>query len=305
VTLSKPNALLRFAIILTAACLARQGAAAATYTFTSYDVPLGTLAGTGSINNQGEAIGSYWGPSFSAINGYTLPSSGTIQGGIAYPEVGVFYTWAASLNSAVTIAGWYGDTAFHGFLLTNGVYTSYNVAGAINTEIWGINDSGHLAGFFDHNGGNSQGFLDTGTGTAQIIAFPKALSTGCYGLNNQDTVVGIYSGSDNVVHGFLKRLKGKFTKIDMAGAGANGTNPQAVNSASLVAGYYYDTNNKRHGFTFSAGVYTAVDYPGANETLVTGINKSGWLTGNYYDSVGTHGFIAKPAAAGPAEEPAQ
>ena len=82
-TLSKPNALLRFAIILTAACLARQGAAAATYTFTSYDVPLGTLAGTGSINNQGEAIGSYWGPSFSAINGYTLPSSGTIQGGIA------------------------------------------------------------------------------------------------------------------------------------------------------------------------------------------------------------------------------
>jgi hypothetical protein len=72
-----------------------------------------------------------------------------------------------------------------------------------------------------------------------------------------------------------------------------------------VAGYYYDTNNKRHGFTFSAGVYTAVDYPGANETLVTGINKSGWLTGNYYDSVGTHGFIAKPAAAGPAEEPAQ
>ena len=61
----------------------------------------------------------------------------------------------------------------------------------------------------------------------------------------------------------------------------------------MVAGFFFDGANKRHGFTFTRGVYATLDYPAALETIPAGINNSGWISGIYVDSSNTaHGFIA-------------
>ena len=55
---------------------------------------------------------------------------------------------------------------------------------------------------------------------------------------------------------------------------------------------YIDNSRNQHGFLFSDGNYTSIDYPGANSTSDTGINNAGRLVGMYVDSsLNQHGFL--------------
>ena len=42
----------------------------------------------------------------------------------------------------------------------------------------------------------------------------------------------------------------------------------------------------------SGGNFTALNFPGANNTIAMGINNVGQIVGYYDDSTGTHGFLA-------------
>jgi hypothetical protein len=48
--------------------------------------------------------------------------------------------------------------------------------------------------------------------------------------------------------------------------------------------------------------FTQIDVPGATSTFVSGINDVGQIVGDFFDSTGTHGFLATPTAA-PVPEP--
>jgi hypothetical protein len=96
----------------------------------------------------------------------------------------------------------------------------------------------------------------------------------------------------------------KIITFDAPGAGTGagqGTQPNAVNSAGVVTGWYLDDNNVWYGFlrtpdgkiiTFSAPGAGTGTYQGSGGW---GITPAGDITGDYVDvNCVEHGFIRKP-----------
>ncbi|MBI4903033.1 MAG: hypothetical protein HY820_05315, partial [Acidobacteria bacterium] len=81
---------------------------------------------------------------------------------------------------------------------------------------------------------------------------------------------------------------------DAAGVVTNFTIPQAttlvpfgINSSGRVAGYFTDSQQKRHAFIREpAGTITVFDVPNAVSTQLNAINDSGLIVGSYKDSTG-------------------
>ena len=69
-----------------------------------------------------------------------------------------------------------------------------------------------------------------------------------------------------------------------------------VNDLGVVVGLDTDSSGVTHGFIDRSGNITALNVPGAADTLVTCINDFGVILGFYTDSSGNvHGFELKPA----------
>jgi hypothetical protein len=83
------------------------------------------------------------------------------------------------------------------------------------------------------------------------------------------------------------------------------TNVAGINNSNEIVGYYYDSQDMVHGFTYKAGKYTAVNYPGATETQVLGINDNGDVVGMYQVSgnLNFHGFLRHGSDFAPINDP--
>jgi uncharacterized membrane protein len=80
-----------------------------------------------------------------------------------------------------------------------------------------------------------------------------------------------------------------FQPIDFPGA--QQTVPVAMNNDGVVSGWYIDSMNRNHGFTWEAGVYTTRDVPGATDTYLVSTYGS-VHEGSFRDGAGhVHGFI--------------
>ena len=61
-------------------------------------------------------------------------------------------------------------------------------------------------------------------------------------------------------------------------------------------GGYYDAAQALHGFTRAPnGVCTAIDVPGADATIPSGINNAGWIVGEEHSGGVAHAFVRNPA----------
>jgi probable HAF family extracellular repeat protein len=141
---------------------------------------------------------------------------------------GSVYTEALGINDAGKVVGDYrsADGTFHGFLLSNGVFTSFgedagatdinnadqivgchtlcsrgflyegdtftpiDVPGAVATIPHGINDIGDIVGSY-HDGTTLRGFIYDGT-NYRTVEVPGAFSTSLFRINNQGHIVGYY-----------------------------------------------------------------------------------------------------------------
>jgi hypothetical protein len=64
--------------------------------------------------------------------------------------------------------------------------------------------------------------------------------------------------------------------------GAIATSTFGINDAGAVVGAYRDSNNVLHGFQRStSGSYSTIDFPGAGDSQLTGINNRGHRSGVY------------------------
>lgn len=81
--------------------------------------------------------------------------------------------------------------------------------------------------------------------------------------------------------------------------GATLTQPQGINAAGDVVGWYNDAAKHSHGFIRHAGVITTIDFEKADHTLadntmLRGIGRDGEIVGTYRDNreeaVASHGF---------------
>ena len=105
------------------------------------------------INSLGQIVGQAYDPNFGP--GYLLTDSG-------YTTFGLYTTVARGINDSSQIVGYsygYPDGMHHAFLMTEGVFTTFDVPGATMTEAYGINNAGEIVGTYVDAGGIQHGFL--------------------------------------------------------------------------------------------------------------------------------------------------
>jgi hypothetical protein len=270
-------------------------------TYTQVDYP-GAIATTlnGGPNPQGTSVGSYTDTS-GVVHGFTLTAKGVTT---SFDPPGSTLTIPNFISPQGVIVGEYLDSlnVSHGFILNGTKYTSVDAAGATGTTLTGISPSGEISGFTcsDPACGNfgapstNHSFVISKKGDYTFFDPPGAISSTASTVSPSGAVVGAYTDSGGVTHGYLLK-NGNYTTIDFPGATftfGGGGNPE-----NDVVGEYNDTAGVGHGFLWSKGTYTSFDYPGAIFTDAAGINPGGVIVGLFFDSSGNeHGFIrtAKP-----------
>ena len=144
--------------------------------------------GTGIANN-GTIVGNVSTPSY---EGFLRYADGTFSPTFAFP--GALTTSPGGVNSSNLVCGTYyttGTSSYHGFFYDGVAFTQYDVPGATNTYLLGINDAGDTCGYYNMGAGSDTGFINVG-GTLLTFTAPGATGVFARGLNNLGQVVGNY-----------------------------------------------------------------------------------------------------------------
>ncbi len=82
--------------------------------------------------------------------GFVRFSDGSFSAPIVDPNDTVGFTEGRGINNSRTVAGDYvsSDGNLHGFFLSGGTFTEYDVPGAVQTNLLGINNPGDFTGGF-------------------------------------------------------------------------------------------------------------------------------------------------------------
>jgi uncharacterized membrane protein len=264
-------------------------------TFTSFDPPGSTLTLPTDINAQGQIVGRYLN---GKTHGFLREPDGTITT-IDYP--GSSFTVAASINNNGAIVGWYivptAPTVRHGFLLQDGVFTSFDPPGSLFTNATGINERGDIVGRYctlavcrPVGNGDFHGFLYR-DGEFTTLDVPGGTETDAYKPQANGTVLGgfVQSGVEKL---FLYR-DGEFSPFALPNGKNVTLDDGGINSRGDIVGTYCDApgicligSSTTHGFLWSDGELTTIDYPGARATSALGFNERGDIAGGYIDANG-------------------
>lgn len=242
--------------------------------YTPIDFPNSTQTYVVRINNRGEMVGTYFDKAGIQHGYFRLPARrNRPEQFISFDFPGVtpttqydfelgtgLGTSAYGLNDRGEITGQYADDAGvgHGFLLSNGNFTSYTPSQANSTP-----------GFYG------------GSGLSDI--------------NNKGELTGGYASSDPndpiIAHGFVLS-NGHMTVIDPPGSIL--TQTFTINSRQEVCGFYYDAQRIGHGYIYHNGKYQIIDVPGAVYLSTVGtVNNGSEFVGEFVDGAGiTHGYVA-------------
>jgi hypothetical protein len=259
------------------------------------------------INERGDIVGIYLGSGFLS-RGFVRFSDGSFSEPIVEPNDAVGFTEGRGINNSGTVCGDYfgSDGNVHGFFLSNGAFTEYDVPGAPNTVVNSINDRADFAGAFgDTFNGPFQAFVSVG-GTITSFSVPGATSTFANQLNNSNQlVVGYYVDSSGILHGYYRDANGAL-HFPIDPSGSVGTVLFGVNDRNWVVGRYADSPDPdvAHGLFFvPPDNFFTFDYPGSTFTSLNGINAQGLICGRYVDASRiAHGFIARVTGIPPANE---
>src|SRR5258707_597092 len=110
------------------------------------------------------------------------------------------------------------------------------------------------------------------------------------GISPSNIVVGGLE-DNNTLHnsGFVRNANGQLTIYDAPNS--NSTNFSGRNGAGVDIGICQDNaTGGYHGFTLQGSNFRAVNYPGAINTFLYGVNKTGAMVGGFVASFGNDGF---------------
>ena len=256
-------------------------------TYTQIDVPGATNTVLSGIDTAGDIVGSYQdtggfehgfilsGGSYTTIDypGATntilsnVNDKGQIVGSTASPYIGFSYdvatqlftiisvprprtvTYPFAINNAGTIAGGFynGDGAF-GFEFAGSTYRKIRPLDASDAFVYGISDSGKLAGHgTSRKLGTIVNFLFR-HGVYSPINIPNASEAQVYGMNLAGTIlVGFYRPPSGNLAGFSFQ-NGTTQELDFPGA--VDTVAFGANNAGEIVGNFTDGTNS-HGFTWT------------------------------------------------------
>jgi hypothetical protein len=264
---------------------------------TTFDYP-GTGVVTTSpqkINERGDIVGEFI-DSSGVVRGFVRFSDGSFSAPIVDPNDTVGFTEGRGINNSRTVVGDYAtsDGNNHGFFLSGGTFTEYDVPGAVSDDVLAINDAGDFSGGFDPGSGIFQGFVSLG-GTITSFSVPGASLTLAYDINNSKRlVVGYYIDGSGIFHGYYRDANGAL-HFPIDPPGSVQTILFGDNNRNWVVGRYADASGVTHGLFFTApNNFFIFDYPGSTFTSLNGINAQGNICGRYGDASGiAHGFIAR------------
>lgn len=272
-----------------------QTALAQSFNFVSIDVPP-FKAGTElyGINNWRQIVGILREPIHP-----NRPHSFVRVGALFYPIEfpGSRSTTVNQINNSGQIVGqWFDGNAYHGFLLSTGKFLTIDFPGGPQyTALSSINDRFEILGGYSFQYPANSAFhsflLTKGSFNTDL---------GGVGINNWGQIVG--SERPSLTEGVRGYILTDGQREILHFPGSRDTYANAINNLGQVVGTYYDPvppfseEPKPHGFLFSEGQYTSIDFPGGNvfQTFATGINDWGEIVGYYLDGKGQHGFLATP-----------
>src|SRR5205807_4173966 len=264
---------------------------------TTFDYP-GTGVVTTSpqkINERGDIVGEFI-DSNGVVRGFVRFSDGSFSAPIVDPNDTVAFTEGRGINNPGTVCGDYNtsDGNLHGFFLSGGTFTEYDVPGAVFTAVLGINNPADFAGTFIDGSGIQQAFVSVG-GTVTLFSVPAAVATLAYNINDSKRlVVGYYIDGSAILHGYYRDANGTLHfPIDPSGSVA--TILFGLNNRDWVVGRHADSSGVTHGLFFvPPNNFFTFDYPGSAFTSLNGISDQGNICGRYVDASGiAHGFIAR------------
>jgi len=209
------------------------------------------------------------------------------------------------INDAGQIVGDAAGADINGYLYDQGQCTSIRLG--TYTEAMGINNLEQIVGVrgtttCNDIGVGSESFLwDKTTNSLTTLEVPgssnttdnvcgfSANSTLAVGINDKAQIVGQFTDTNDLTHGFLYE-EGNYEAIDVPGAST--TIAAGINNAGQIVGNFLDADGTTHGFLYSEGNYMTIDMPNATSTTANDINDAGQIVGNFLDADGTtHGFL--------------
>jgi len=168
----------------------------------------------------------------------------------------VIYT---GMNAAGAITGYSFDNfgaVPNGFLRTpeGDMLPLFDINGSLASFGESITTDETTTGYFLDKGLVNLGFLRNREGVFTVFGAPVAglapyQGTFVSAINPAHSVTGAYIDPSNAYHGFVRSVDGDFTTFDVTGA--TGINPQAINAAGAVPGYFYDQYYVAHGFLYT------------------------------------------------------
>jgi len=265
------------------------------YDYFAFDVPGVSNTRFEGINNHNDIVGESDGVRASR-EGFVL-SGGVLTTFVFLnpPFAGNPYspTHPRDINDAGVIVGRAGDgDGSIAFRYEGGVFSTLAGGGATTLEAWatGINNGGHVVGWYQAVNPFANTFINQSFLDSQIFDH-------VYFMGNNDAGHIAASGTfpDGVFRPFLQAGP-VTTVITLPVSPTAAIEIGDVNNHDAVVGYYQeDPSAPRHGFVWMNGKAAQVDYPGAVDTSVNGINDAGVIVGNYTTTdFQYHGFAAVP-----------
>jgi len=157
------------------------------------------------------------------------------------------------------------------------------------------NDQGMSLGYDSLGNGI---ILSNGTVSSAAVSIGgttyDGLGVSFFSINDWRSIVGLYSDSAGIAHGFKRWSNGSgfvlnypapFTTVN------SGTFPTAINDSGVIVGF---TQIPYHAFVYHKGKWATLQYPHAISTGLSGISNSGVIVGNaQLANSSTTGFLYK------------
>jgi hypothetical protein len=153
---------------------------------------------------------------------------------------------------------------------------------ATETDSYGVNNAGVIAGDYVDSSGIQHGMLLAGTKLTTINNKTCSTTGGAtgsisfFGINSAGAAVGWCTSLKTGLDIGYEYSKGKFTPINFPKS--NGTQPTGINDKGEVVGLYLDSTNSSHGFSKIGTKYTSIDVKGETNAVAWGVTNKGQIT---------------------------
>ncbi len=152
---------------------------------------------------------------------------------------------------------------------------------AIETDTYGVNNSGAIAGDYVDSSSVQHGMILKGAKLTTIdnkncTSSPGAAAIAMYGINSAGAAVGWCTLTSSGYPVGLVYAKGKLTEFSVPKSIE--TEATGINDKGDIVGLFFDSAGSQHGFLLHAKKYTTLDVPGDTSTEAWGINNKGQIT---------------------------